>query len=64
VAVVLKQGKATTSLIQRHLKIGYGRAARILEEMENAGLVSKMDHRNQRELLVPTSAAGSEDEPF
>lgn len=63
VAVVLKQGKATTSLIQRHLKIGYGRAARILEEMENAGLVSKMDHRNQRELLAPRG--GSEDDaPF
>ena len=64
VAVVLKQGKATTSLIQRHLKIGYGRAARILEEMENAGMVSKMDHRNQRELLVPKSAGGGEDDPF
>jgi S-DNA-T family DNA segregation ATPase FtsK/SpoIIIE len=64
VAVVLKQGKATTSLIQRHLKIGYGRAARILEEMENAGLVSKMDHRNQRELLAPKSAGGGEDDPF
>jgi len=64
VALVLKQGKATTSLIQRHLRIGYGRAARILEEMENAGLVSKMDHRNQRELLVPKSAGGAEDDPF
>ena len=64
VALVLKQGKATTSLIQRHLRIGYGRAARILEEMENAGLVSKMDHRNQRELLVPKSAGGGEDDPF
>ncbi len=53
VAIVLKQGKATTSLLQRHLKIGYGRAARILEEMETAGLVSPMDHRNQRQLLVP-----------
>ena len=63
-ALVLKQGKATTSLIQRHLRIGYGRAARILEEMENAGLVSKMDHRNQRELLVPKSAGGAEDDPF
>lgn len=64
VALVLKQGKATTSLIQRHLRIGYGRAARILEEMENAGLVSKMDHRNQRELLAPRSAGGGEDDPF
>ena len=61
VAVVLKQGKATTSLIQRHLRIGYGRAARILEEMENAGLVSKMDHRSQRELLVPRGNAGAAD---
>ncbi len=68
VALVLKQGKATTSLIQRHLRIGYGRAARILEEMENAGLVSKMDHRNQRELLAPKGGAGGsgggEDDPF
>jgi S-DNA-T family DNA segregation ATPase FtsK/SpoIIIE len=64
VAVVLKQGKATTSLIQRELRIGYGRAARILDEMEKAGLVSKMDHRNQRELLVPKGAGGGEDDPF
>ena len=55
VAVMMKIGKATTSSVQRHLKIGYNRAARILDEMEAAGLVSKPGHNNQREILVPRS---------
>ncbi len=53
VEVVLKNRKASISLVQRHLRIGYQRAARLLEDMENAGMVSSMGHNGQREILVP-----------
>jgi S-DNA-T family DNA segregation ATPase FtsK/SpoIIIE len=56
VEVVLKHRKASISLVQRHLKIGYNRAARLLEDMENAGLVSSMSGAGQREILVPARA--------
>ena len=56
VEVVLKNRKASISLVQRHLKIGYNRAARLVEEMENAGLVSAMSGSGQREILVPARA--------
>jgi S-DNA-T family DNA segregation ATPase FtsK/SpoIIIE len=53
VEVVLKNRKASISLVQRHLKIGYNRAARLVEDMEKAGLVSTMGTNGQREILVP-----------
>ena len=56
VEVVLKNKKASISLVQRHLKIGYNRAARLVEEMEKAGLVSAMSGAGQREILVPQRA--------
>ncbi len=56
VEIVLKNRKASISLVQRHLKIGYNRAARLVEDMENAGLVSAMSGSGQREILVPARA--------
>ncbi|MES2936274.1 MAG: DNA translocase FtsK 4TM domain-containing protein [Pseudomonadota bacterium] len=53
VEVVLKNNKASISLVQRHLSIGYNKAANLLEAMEKAGLVSAMNARGQREILVP-----------
>jgi DNA segregation ATPase FtsK/SpoIIIE, S-DNA-T family len=53
VAVVMQHKKASISLVQRHLRIGYNRAARLLEQMEKSGLVSAMAGNGNRELLVP-----------
>ncbi len=53
VAVVLQNRRASISLVQRHLRIGYNRAARLIEQMEQAGLVSPMGHNGNREILVP-----------
>lgn len=61
VQVVLKNRRASISLVQRHLRIGYNRAARLLEQMENAGLVSAMSGNGNREILVPPgTGAGDE----
>ncbi len=56
VEVVLKNRKASISLVQRHLKIGYNRSARMLEDMEKAGLISAMSGSGQRDILVPPRA--------
>ncbi|MDO5686048.1 MAG: DNA translocase FtsK [Neisseria sp.] len=53
VAMVLKTRKATISSIQRQLRIGYNRAARLIEQMEQAGLVSAPEHNGNRTVLVP-----------
>ena len=52
VDIVLKNQRASISLVQRHLRIGYNRSARLIEAMENAGLVSSMDGRGGREVLM------------
>jgi len=53
VAIVLQSRRASISLVQRHLRIGYNRAARLIEDMEKAGLVSSMATNGNREVLVP-----------
>ena len=54
VAIVLRDGKASTSYIQRRLGIGYNRAASLIERMENEGVISAPNHAGKREILVPT----------
>jgi S-DNA-T family DNA segregation ATPase FtsK/SpoIIIE len=53
VTVVLQNKRASISLVQRHLRIGYNRAARLLEQMEKSGMVSSMSGSGNREILVP-----------
>jgi S-DNA-T family DNA segregation ATPase FtsK/SpoIIIE len=53
VEIVIKNRRASISLVQRHLRIGYNRAARLLEQMENSGLVSAMSSNGNREILTP-----------
>jgi len=57
VDVVLKNKRASISLVQRHLRIGYNRAARLLEQMENSGVVSAMSSNGNREILAPAREA-------
>ena len=52
VAVVAREGKASTSFIQRHLNIGYNRAAKLIEQMEKEGVVGPANHVGKREVLV------------
>ncbi len=54
VAIVIQHKKASISLVQRHLRIGYNRSARLLEQMEKAGLVSALSKNGNRDLLIPT----------
>jgi len=58
VAIVLKSRRASISLVQRHLRIGYNRAARLIEQMERAGLVSSMQSNGNREVLAPAGDTG------
>ena len=70
VRVVIENKKASTSLLQRRLRIGYGRAARLIEEMEEQGIIGQADGSRPREVLVSSlsqvfgggegDAAGSE----
>ncbi|NML19017.1 DNA translocase FtsK [Azohydromonas sp. G-1-1-14] len=53
VAIVLQHKRASISLVQRHLRIGYNRAARLLEQMEKSGLVSAMATNGNRDIIVP-----------
>ena len=53
VEVVVKTRRPSISLVQRHLRIGYNRAARLIEQMERAGLVSPMGSNGNREVIVP-----------
>ncbi len=52
VSLVAREGKASTSFIQRHLQIGYNRAAKLIEQMEKEGVVSSANHVGKREVLV------------
>ena len=56
VEIVLKNRKASSALLLRHLKIGYNRSARMLEDMEKAGLVGTVSSIGQRDVLVPARA--------
>lgn len=57
VQIVLRDRKASTSYIQRCLQIGYNRAARLIERMEQEGLVGPANHVGKREILVPGESA-------
>jgi len=66
VHVVLESKKASTSLLQRRLRIGYGRAARLIETMEEQGIIGPADGSRPREVLITSmddvfgGAAGGE----
>jgi S-DNA-T family DNA segregation ATPase FtsK/SpoIIIE len=60
VAIVLKTRRPSISLVQRHLRIGYNRAARLIEQMERSGLVSPMQSNGNREVLAPAPAADND----
>lgn len=49
--IVMREGKASTSFIQRHLQIGYNRAARIVDQMEKEGIISSANHVGKREII-------------
>ena len=56
VAIAIKDRKCSTSYIQRKLAIGYNKAARLVEQMEDEGIVSAANHVGKREILVPEQA--------
>ena len=55
VALVARERRASTSFIQRHLKIGYNRAATIIEKMEDENVISKPGRAGKREVLIEES---------
>ena len=57
VAVVTESRRASISYVQRRLKIGYNRSARIVEDMEAAGVVSQVQSNGNREVLAPPPIA-------
>ena len=61
VAIVLRDGKASTSYVQRRLSIGYNRAASLIERMEQEGVISPANHAGKREILVPN---GEDEQPY
>ena len=56
VAIVCDTRNASISYLQRRLKIGYNRSARIIERMEHDGIISRPDHRGVRKVLAPEAA--------
>ncbi len=52
VAIVAREGKASTSFLQRHLQIGYNKAAKLIEQMERENIITTADHVGRREILV------------
>ena len=58
VALVVREQKASTSFVQRHLKIGYNRAATIIEEMESNGIISAANHVGKRDVLLKDNENG------
>ncbi len=56
VEIVVKSRRASISLVQRHLRIGYNRAARLVEQMEKAGVVTPMQSNGNREVIAPARA--------
>jgi len=60
VSVVAREGKASTSFIQRHLNIGYNRAAKLIEQMEKEGIVGPANHVGKREVLIRRTADDEE----
>ncbi len=61
VDVVTREGKASTSFIQRHLQIGYNRAAKLIEQMEKEGIVSAANHVGKRDVLTRRPSRDEED---
>jgi S-DNA-T family DNA segregation ATPase FtsK/SpoIIIE len=53
VELVTREGKASTSFVQRHLGIGYNKAAKLIEQMEKQGVVGAANHVGKREVLAP-----------
>ncbi len=61
VVLVCRERKASTSFVQRHLRIGYNSAARLIERMEQEGVISKANHAGKREVLM--RSVGNDEEP-